>query len=433
MIHKVNDLLPFHPNSLLKKSGEKLKILLLCQYVYRLIGQATAAFLDSALSRFDAHVGETCCHVRVFYLYCLAIKHQTPLADLAFRKEILALKEKATVLDNLVSEFTHAIRYRQSHYDKQLDSKTTLCELLESYELNVPLSETVVFLATAYFLTQYAIRDADGFPNEIDVDAVSQTLTLSKTTAKKLVDHLQKILASLSCQYLLSSLASLNDFHREKALVPQMYRKDSAGRGVVPIYEGMKILLASSLPYEPLILLKVTRMLPQGRQVLTLLFRFNPHGQDTLLDCRLYKNHACITIHGICEQATEEALVDYARRLQEIGLERLLLINMAYHPQWADITHNPYAMLRHLITHQTGISCENPSTLSDIDNLESNYQYMCELAQQLGACKERPYLFRMQHVYCSKVGDVMVDDYQFHLGKQSNDNNNFVNQKELII
>lgn len=399
------------PTTLLTTAEMKKKILHNLSFIINEIISALQAFSTNQLSKFDPHVGETACQIRAYMVFLFRLKLNDPYFSCKLRYEITKMQALDKLVINEINNFHFLLNKNICSKDEGLHSHIKICDFLTDRNLVFPLSFEIKFLLLCYFLTRF--KDyTDGGDHITCYERICHEMQISRKLSKKIVRHYQIQLANISTQFILDlSQNNINQTTFTLAL-KHLTLKDDDERSVLPCYLVMKVLLQSMLTNKCPILIEVQRQHELSKiDHIHLIFFPNSSSSDYSFhpDSPGNLNHLpCVVIQGLtiyesaCKQETKEQFIS---RFTNIGLIKIVLANMANHPQFSgnrlkDLIYNPYKTM-----------LSNVGSTDLVYNLESELFDMRNYGQTVGCCETHPSLFFIRHIFCNTIGEQINKTY----------------------
>ena len=285
------------------------------------------------------------------------------------------------------------------------------------------------FLIQAFVLSRYKQVAEHEISYGIDYDKLCHELTISsKTYAKKLVHHLQRNMSNMSCQFILTLLNDLGGNQELLYLLKSLYFTDEVGRHVMPCYEISKILLQHMKKMSTYVKIIVEQITDSSSKTISFLLR-PVHGQNYILaegEQEINDGDAVVIFKGIVKYRnnTLESSEIYVTRFFHIGLEDVILSNMAQHPQYAGVTLadkkiNPYPFI--------DASFQEQIYNGYLRQAEEQFIAHKQQAALIGCTPDNPSLFLLTHVRCDRIHKSTV-----HYADQFNFNPK-LDREELVL
>lgn len=418
-------LLPYALDSKLIQPDDKLRLLQLLSQLTKVAKHALMDFSGRKYKHFDAQVGDTCCQVRAYYILLLTQEYQSPYSKLSINKEIEQLEAYSALVGGVTEQFESDLNNREPKYNQCLDKKETVHDFLCRCKLNLEISQNAFFLISSYFLSYFALRDASSYPVAINYSEVVRKFSVTKTVARKLAKHYQSVVARLSCDFIDTLLVNLTSFHYEKQALHALRHITEEKREVYPCYIGMKILIAHCQRQRLPILLKINLISRNQATTESLLFIY----KNGCFKCADLTNagdyetqEPCMVIEGYANSNTQfdNSADECLKQILSVGLQDILLANMAAHPQFSGVENANNQIFVDAVNRVVDISNTSNTQLTHDKNtylqtinlaiscLGKEQQEMQAYAKTIGASKENPSLFFLQHVYCDKIGNVRL-------------------------
>jgi hypothetical protein len=393
-------LLPQSPKTQIPTHLKFSKVIYLLKFFTQHVIEALEAFyVRQYFHEFDPHVGETSCQIRAYQMILLSMSVNKTNKFSVYRKI------------SLLKELLGRIEQDTIHYEK-VDTTpqktnahhTTLDQFIESNKYYFELDEVEFFLVQARILTQYKTYYGDGNPC-IDYQSLTRDLGVSKHTARQLVHLYQINLSQSSCNFIMHLLSDIPSPPFSQSDLNLLKNFDDDDRYVLPCYWVMKAIYAHMLHTKKTILLSVKRTF-NNQTVDHLLLPFTVTssygGIKYQTDISRLPDQPCFVVHGITKysQPVEETQQTYIRRLLSMGLEKIIFLNMAIHPQYSG------KKLSLLSTNPLKIDTVNPP-ISNYIGLEQEFLTLQRQAEIFGCSINNPSLFYIEHIYCDKLGRLM--------------------------
>lgn len=375
-------------------------------FVGKLIETITAFYIENKFSEFDPHVGDTLCQIRAYMMLSIANSELSSRLE-STRREVARLKNIQQLIKQKIAEFENLINTKSSKYNKVLDSSEQLDKFLDVNGLVFNITEEHYFITQARLLTLFSKVDAQGISRGIHYDKLCHEAGISKTLAKRMMHNYQQNISSLSCQFIFRLLNELPGHRELQLLLHRLQYTDKDKRNVLPCYPVTQILMAHILSKQFPVLIMIERQhnvfdqLDDKMQYF--LFAPTKEGNDFELCPNIYPFYfekPCIVVKGALRSTlTMEPEAEFLDRFMRLGLTKILLANMAKHPQYSAhefeaISVNPYQGL-----------LSNPMALSETEAmaaslLEQELIAMQSVAEQEGCCMDNPALFLVKHILC---------------------------------
>ncbi len=322
------DLLPYEQDVKILDNTLKERLLSLVSFMVKeIISSIQDFYFKKQLLSFDPHVGENLCQIRACQILDLHLEtQQTP-------SNILLQSVNLKRFENLLRDVDYLVMtkaYEQTCEDREL----TIGKYLANLNLNVSISETLHFLTLSHFLTRYRVFNSQE-NTLIDYSKLIADLGVSKNLSRRLIHLYQKQLSKHSFEYVKKAAITHTSFPLE--MINLLQNTDDDGRMNLPCYIIMETLLADLKAKKLPILFVVRHELMTPKRFSTLVyvydeakqqFCYQPNPTDNLL------TSFCFVIHGISNRDSNQSVTNYSKQFNEIGLERVIMANMASHPQY---------------------------------------------------------------------------------------------------
>lgn len=395
-------LIPYEANTLLVNRELKLKILNLIRFLLSEMIQSLKSFYkDNQLKEFDPHVGDTLCQIRA-YQFCLMKENNLLVEDKIDRLNSILKKSQGAIEEFNSSKNSH------NHYNKTLDKKESLVNFLETHSLLFKIDVPTSLLIQARILTTYS-KIENKISKGIEYEKLCEKNSLTKTLAKKLMHHFQVNLTKQSCDFV-KNLSLEYSVNRYEKTLNSLKLIDGDKRHIYPCYLVTKILLNSALNKNTAILVRVEKSYIKNAKPDFLLFV--PNKASTDFDLRqdlyhLYFDRPCVVIFGTTSNdyntPPARSLISYINQFETTGLKKIILANMATHPQYSaqefeNFGYNPYQ------------AC-NLKNLNTTDTLETEFLELKEFGEKAGCSLNNDALFLVKHIFCDYPRNQLKDSY----------------------
>lgn len=343
-------------------------------------------FIKQNFQAFDAHVGDTCCQIRAYYLFYLQ-KNQSIKGTAEI---IMRIKQ----INRTIAQIKFDINcYKVTEKKKGgVSIKNTFLEsFLSENGYLFDLSEHEFNLTYLYILSKYKKSNINK-KTEICYEMLMQDLKVGKDSARRLIHHYQKMVSKFSCFFIFKLLKELPDKPYREGFLISLLKKDANGRESLPSLQVIKIIHQHMFFYGGAIVLKIKRKCNQKIVDILHLPFFNlvcKEGRNSDWE-DLDDNKNFLVVEGIVVYETQsiEPRNDYINRLERLGLRKMFLLNMAAHPQYPgintfNINNVPFAYINE------GIYFFNELNLNT------------KAANMLGCSINNNSLFFIEHIYCS--------------------------------
>lgn len=403
------DLFHQKSDSVLKNRSSKIKSISIMLSIYNESIEALENFYKENLSFFDAQVGETSCQMRAYKILLLNTTNNEFFSKSIIKSTLASLIRKKEILVKLLSDFCKTLKDKSGHYDKYLDKPISLYNFFEKTDILIELNQDILFIIQCYILTKYAVRDVNSIPMAIDYNKIGKIFNISNTQSKLLIHKYQKNIAESSCKFIFNLTEQI--FSKESFfcnVLSNFNKIAEEQRPVLPAYYSSKIILTHAKKTLKPILLVVNRYYRENYLDTThLLFVPNSSGNFICKNENLsfYKNISCLVIKGEAKFENINNIENsdvYKNRLSQMGIERLVLYNMAKHPQYtgnrlASLSDNPFKCF------DQDNSIFFRSHLKELTNLEKELLEYKACAEQYGCCMMYKNLFFLKHIFCDLV------------------------------
>lgn len=412
-------------NSLLTTAELKVKVLKnLCFFLQELVNALKSFYLKKEIDKFDPHVGETSCQIRAYINFLLFNKTNQPDFLSKLKKEIQGLE----ALYKLATKELKKLNLMENS-KKKLSSTEELKNFLNRRNLVFLLSEETLFLMQSYFLTRFKEQTING-DSYINHDKISLEMAESRKFSKKIVHYYQSKVAKFSTNFIFGLLKAIPEYTGFEIILKSLNYNDDDGRSVLPCFITMKIMLKHMLVNNCPVLIKIKRLCQKEEyDDVHLLFEPDNTKQDYKLmhdlsntlkiQAKLF-DKPCVIIEGIVEYVHKnfvERKEFFVDRFKTVGIIKIILSNMANHPQFsgtrlAAYSYNPYLSLIQQIKDSVKSQANDNEIIKSnefnkqincIKLVESELINMKRYGKHLGCCEEKPSLFFIKHIYSDKI------------------------------
>ncbi len=396
------DLLPQSSETLVRNNNMRIQLINSLFYMtHYLIIALRNFYLERQYYQYDPHVGETSCQIRAYENLRLS---RTPYksANLIRRLEqLMKIHEHIKTLN----------KKNQCGHNCQI----TTDSLFKQNDCFFEISETELFLVASYFLTEFKNTDKQGI-TYINHNAVSESLKITRKLSKKIVRHFQQTLALASCKTIFSWAAEAAYPTNELDVLKNLQLYDDDARPVLPCNFFTKIMLLHLIRKQMPILIVINRHnIFQNKKTILL---FNPALSNKVTPIlKISKetySQACLVIYGETAQSNFKLIEKekhYINRLNKLGLETVILTNMAAHPQYSGSTLLHYQQNPFLALKKQDVTTKN---------MGAELHQMLVLSEKSGCCREKSSLLMVNHFCCDTIRNVILKEQKV-FGLKSSD------------
>ena len=395
-------LLPHSPKTLLINRSMKLQMLQLLSFmVNQLIESIRLFYQQKQYSAFDPHIGDTLCQIRAYKVLLLSHENKFNVNDVNVR-----LIRAYELINQHIADFETLRVEKKGKYDKNLDGSEKLCDFMEARDINFSIPEDLIFLTQAKLVTLFNINDFEGITKGIDYAKFCLKAKISKTLAKRIIHYYQQFITELSCSFIMGLVDELPNLRLLKRKLIELQKTDGDNRQVLPCYEVTRIILKHMLKKQQPIVLFIERKFSTISETLSLLFIPNNHGTGFVLSEHFHSiiESSCLVIKGVTVYPTRDVIEtreQFIKRLLSVNLDKIVLANMAKHPQFSAselkiFNDNPY---RELLDKKSAVLKTNLA----LEKAEGEFLEMRALSLQKGCCQENSSLFLIKHIFCDTV------------------------------
>lgn len=364
--------------------------------IKQMISALEAFFLDKNVGKFDPHVGETSCQIRAYQL--LLMSKGISAADKI--SAINKIKLLRVCQEKLEQDFIHYKKVDTTRRDRNIKN-FTLENFIEKSEYNISLSEREYVITLAFILTLYKKKGSKDNP-EIDYKKLMYEACLSKGLARRLVHLYQIELSRLSCEFILKLVDELPKSEITRTELEALICFDDDKRHVLPCYWVTNVILQHMNYFPASLSLLIHRQVGNITIDVVSMHFISLAGNFYLLsnehcDHDLYENPRYV-IHGVVKYDNSyiESIDDFRQRFQALGLKKIMLANMAAHPQYSGkklekISFNPFSDL------------EIQGKIIRYELLEKKFLLSKKEAKKNGCAINNPKLFYIVHIFCDNI------------------------------
>lgn len=386
-------LFPSDKNNLLVSRKSKLDALNL---MYNLIGESIEAcfdFLNKKYMTFDAQVGETSCQIRAWKI-CLLAHNQNFIDEIqCLVSKLIKYKNSILVYTGVFENSTHI----NSKYLKELDQKENIVDFFKKIDNNLITNDDCLFIISAHFLNKYCIF-CNNFPNAIDYNLIKQSLMIGSTTARNLANHYQLILSKLSCNFVLQQSTYVSELpcNNYYNFLQNLLKIGDGKRYTLPYYYVTKILFSNVVTTGLPIVFSVC-----DNYLEPLILFFKKDGITNQMRLQPITDNVdiyapSIVFQGSVFESDTLPLEEYKNNILQIGVEEIILLNAASHPQYTGEILRDYSIepCKDIVATN---SEQEKILISNIEELTS----MRIKSESIGCSKNNYNRFYIKHIFCS--------------------------------
>ncbi|MCC2625633.1 MAG: hypothetical protein K0R14_1506 [Burkholderiales bacterium] len=359
-------------------------------------------FVEKDYTRFDPHVGENSCQIRVCQILDLLDKQQITFSMDLYHQRIRQL-EKLTLNINLVLESLKKHVVIKRYHKGQAFIKSTLKDFLETNKCYCDLFEHEIFLVHTFLLSHY--KKVNGIGDTcIDLVRLQDELGLSKTLAEKLVHRYQVRLSEWSTEFVRKCLNSSPKLKNFRSILDKLEYRDDDFRRVLPLFLMTKILINYLLISKKTILVVTERrhgihfidhiymiFKPDNISSTFVLFDINLNCDELILNTPCFVVYGTVVYQSYCNPESD---ISYVKRFSQLGILDIIMANMAIHPQYSGnrllkYKSNPYKLLS-----------DEAEDIVEIHDIMHKFNKKIEVATKYGCSKENIDLFFIRHIIC---------------------------------
>jgi hypothetical protein len=411
-IYTIFSLLPYEKDSQLINKQQKLKDLYFIKSLIEIALMALEHFTKGNIIHFDAQVGDNLCQIRAYINACLVRKHlicdKTQILN-----ECTRIQDYLNKLEDKIVEWEALISHSFS-YNKILDSREPFGDFIKKNELELELQEDFIFIIGCYFLAHYCVRE-EGYPVSINLNFASRELHISKYKSKRLIHKLQILICDLGCKFILSAAINLPEALLCFDILPKLKRLTDDNKPVLPCFMVSEVILYRCIQDRIPILFIIKRFNSITDECIDIIyFRFIGNGQ---IDLEIAANDSlvdeyCISIVGCLHTESVDIgsdLLQLINSVLKITPQKLILANMASHPQYSD--------------HRLAAFRDNPFLSIDEEKNDRISTHLNKLVKMRtfainhGCTMENPTQFFLKHIYASKMSAELTNLNKTHANR----------------
>ena len=408
-------LLPHSPDTHLKDEESKFRILYLIKFfIEEIIESITLFYIDKEYSAFDAHVGETLCQIRACLL--LDLIHNSKLDHDHINGLLVKYINLNNQCHNLLDNLNKLKINKNARFNKTLDANIKLDNFLHINNFEFQIEQETLLLVQSLFLSKFSIKDVIGASQAIDYDSLHKRLNFTKSISRRIVKLYQQNLSEISSKFILNSTSQFKNLYHLKNILPYLGKIDHQKRKVFPCYEVTQVLLEILLQKKYLVLILTTRYFEDYKDTVAMLFLPTEKNFIFCNEPKEFSNQPAFIINGaaIYTKENREAKISYCQRFLDIGLEKILIANMAAHPQFSSIefetiAYNPYSTLiddmqqKLLSESNSDKAMQYQTDIKLATELESKLLSDKAYAIAHGCSQANPTLFLVNHIFCDLI------------------------------
>lgn len=391
-------LLPHLEHSQLISKEQKGRFLHLIHSLITSAVNGLNEFKEGKLTQFDAQIGENLCQIRAYHITFLAQKYFSKLQNQSFfQSKIDVLIDFQNTIKQKIIQFDIAVK-NSSQYNKNLDKTECVKEFLERNSLTLELDHDIIYLAACYFLSRFSTK-SNGVLQSLSLTKIAETLSTSKSQAKKCVQTYQNQICALDFEFVQQILDDLPQLNHYKKILPNLLKDSGDSRRILPCFVASDIIFHHAHNTQTPIFLSIQRIGTHhlDQDLTCLLIIGNQYLQPLEINNKELLSRACVVIEAEVHDHSfdkMETTKDYIERLLLINPMKSVLANTAIHPQYAgellhSLADNPFVTLA---------ECADKKTAEDAFHL------MREFAIQFGCHKDNASTFLMKHAYSNSLG-----------------------------
>jgi hypothetical protein len=369
------DFIPFPKDKQITDVETMHQLLALLHSVYRHMINAIEDFYLGRYELFDAQVSENLCQIRAFECQILARTCDGGLYCPVPKSLIGHALNKFPLIETF---FNQDLRHL-------LETPLTVYEFLDQHHVLLAMPQKTIWLTQCYLLSHCKMLGKHNIPSSIIYPILTKDTGISsKTFLKRFVHQCQRNISAISCERIFDIAKSQgsNNMQHLKAL----YQKDEIGRHVLPAFEVTRILLDEIFLKKQPFVMVVHRTSHLEKDTLC----FGIH-----IDQLDQYDHATIVFEARADYGDMplDSRDEYIKRAFSMGVKKIILWNMAQHPQYAGsklslLKANPY-----------------PDAHEHIAELQMFLQYR-QYAKILGCSRDNPRFLLITHIHCEPFASV---------------------------
>lgn len=351
-----------------------------------------AFYIKENFYEFDPHVGENACQIRAYQIALIASNINKEIKYIIYRK----IEQLSLLISKIEKDLPHYQKLETTR-QKIYGHYVTLEEFILKNKYYFEINETELFLILTKILTNYKAVTVQSKSN-ICYSRLTKDLGASKNTARELVHLYQVNISKISCGFILELANQLPYSKLDKDNFRVLQQSDDDGRIVLPCFWTMKAIY-SHLVYKKILIMLVIKRIHNQKVIEEFILTSSPSNNYNFSTAEetMLKNSEmpCFVIKGevIYTQPEIELRQTFIMRLQNLGIEKLFLLNAAIHPQYS-------GKKLHSLSSNPLIDYSQTLLLSPI---EQEYFALREQADYVGCSIRNSSLLYIYHMYCDKV------------------------------
>ncbi len=373
------DLLPQSNDTLIQDSKIRCQVTkMIINILKMLIATIDTFYIQKKYQDFDAHVGDTACHIRMYKIILLALEEKS-ISEIQHRLQFF--KKTLAVACQLYDNLAHS---------RHQNNRETIESYIKKTNLFFTITEKEYFLFQAFFLCKYKSPDQNN-NFRIQYDLIVSEWSVSKSFSIDLAKYYQFVLSKINCSDVINWAQDAGWNIAEIEVLKSLQKNDHIGRSILPCYFSSKIVFSLIVKKKiaiKLILKKIYADIVIDEKIYFYspnestgkkLFSFNQPNHDITY----------IVIEGyyhVKNHLSDDGWPEYPHKY----ILELFLLNMAAHPQYTGKT---------LETHATNPFAQTKNKNITIQMLEKELLFTQEVAKREGCTQDNPYLFVATHVY----------------------------------
>ncbi|HLX54222.1 MAG TPA: hypothetical protein VKR58_09790, partial [Aquella sp.] len=209
----------------------------------------------------------------------------------------------------------------------------------------------------------------------------------------------QIFLSKLSCDFILQQSTYSNEKNVNNNLLRKLIKIGDEKRQILPYYYGTKILLSSKNTVAIPIILSLDNGTQYSPQIL--FFKKNYITNEIMIHSEpndIDKHTPAVVFQG--NGSENLSFNDFKNRILQVGVQNIILLNAASHPQYAG------EILRNYVTDPYKDIVLTNKELKEVIVLNNEELSKARVeSETIGCCINNPNLFYIKHIFCSTFFD----------------------------
>ncbi len=378
------ELMPQSSTTVIKNKIDKENVLQIIAFIIdELIELLEQFYILGNYQCFDPHVGDTACQIRAIEILILSLEKHSLFF---YVNRIIELKQIQSEIHKTVTNLSNIDQIPKKHI--------SILDFFKENNILFIINENEFFLFHAYLLTKYKNETNEGL-TYIDHEKICTSSELSKKFSKKISRHSQQYLAEHSCDKIIEWAKFSKKPPNFIDELNKLLLHDDDDRCVLPCFYFTDVLVSviKKLKFPILI---VSKQSNSTISHILMVFIYSERKKKFIIikeNLSSRFNSPCFVVEGITQNIYWVSPYNFIERFNNIGVEEIIMSNMAAHPQYSGerltlYKDNPFIKQDRLIQN---------------NNMWTMLQNMKQLALINGCCKINKSLFFIQHIFCDTI------------------------------